>query len=71
MFHLKRIKFGGIDWGNDGLGEFYAEGFSRVERTERVERDGRFLTRIRRDAECAERFGRVEHVERVEGDGDF
>jgi len=34
---LKTIKFGGIDWGNDGFGEYYAEGFGRVEHVERVE----------------------------------
>ena len=41
------------------------EGFSRVERAERVERDGGFLTQRRRDAECGEGFS---HVERVEGE---
>ena len=51
MFHLKTIKFGWIDWRNDGLGGFYAGGISRVEHVERVERDGRLLTQRRGGAE--------------------
>ena len=67
MFHLKTIKFGGIDWGNDGLGKFYAEGISRVERVERVEGERIFNAEAQR-RRVRRGDGRVEHVERVEGE---
>ena len=73
MFHLKTIKFGGIDWGNDELGSGERDWPCRTCRACRgrewgidglgdfnAEAQGR---RVRRGI-C-----RVEHAERVEGVG--